>query len=92
MILIGNITIKMFFVNWGKSKTMDPNMQSSPFQRFVEIQHVCVPFKQKMAVNEEVNACVSSLDSFSLTIIFNLRYVRKTVYILLPQIPRMVLF
>ena len=77
----------MFFVNWGKSKTMDPNMQSSPFQRFVEIQHVCVPFKQKMAVNEEVNACVSSLE-----IIFNLRYVRKTVYILLPQIPRMVLF
>lgn len=37
MILIGNITIKMFFINWGKSKTMDPNMQSYPFHRFIEI-------------------------------------------------------
>ena len=45
-----------------------------------------------MAVNEEVNVCVSFLDYFSLTIMFNLRYARKTVYILLPQIPRMVLF
>lgn len=37
MILIGNITIKMFCINWGKSKTMDPNMQSYPFHRFIEI-------------------------------------------------------
>lgn len=26
MILIGNITVQMFFVNWGKSKTMDLNV------------------------------------------------------------------